>query len=78
MPLEPFYASGPIMLLTIKEVAARLKISLSLAYRLVGSGDIPCYEIASCKRVDEDELKEYLEWQKKDVVKLPRGVGKHF
>lgn len=40
------------MLLTIKEVAARLKISLSLTYRLVAIAEIPHYEIASCKRVD--------------------------
>jgi len=55
-----------------------LTINLSLAYRLVASGDIPCYEIALCKRIDEEELMEYLERQRKDAVKLPRGVRKHF
>lgn len=66
------------MMLTIKEVAERLKISLSLAYRLVASGEIPCYEIASCKRVDEEELLEYLRAQKVEVLRLPSGDKKHF
>lgn len=62
------------MMLTIKEVAERLKISLSLTYRLVASGEIPCYMIASCKRVDEQELLEYLCAQEMEVVRLPRGM----
>ncbi len=66
------------MFLTIKEVAERLKISLSLAYRLVASGEIPCYEIASCKRVDEEELLEYLKTRKAEVTKLPPGTKRHF
>ena len=66
------------MLLTIKEVAARLKISVSLAYRLVARGEIPCYEIASCKRVDEQELQEYLAQQRKEVTRLPPETRRHF
>lgn len=66
------------MLLTIKEVAAYLKISISLAYRLVANGEIPCYEIASCKRISEEELQSYLVRQLKQETKLPRGITKHF
>lgn len=66
------------MLLTMKQVATRLNISLSLAYRLVACGEIPCYEIGSCKRVDEDDLEEYLQAQRLEVISLPRGGGKHF
>ncbi|WP_425395016.1 helix-turn-helix domain-containing protein [Aeoliella sp.] len=66
------------MLLTIKEVAARLRISVSLAYRLVARGEIPCYEIASCKRVGEEDLIKYLELQKREPTKLPRNVRRHF
>lgn len=66
------------MLLTIKEVAARLKISLSLAYRLVASGEISYYEIASCKRVSEEELGIFLERQKNIASKLPKRTGDHF
>ena len=65
-------------LLTIREVAERLRISLSLAYRLVASGEIPCYAIASCKRVDERDLQQYLQRQQQPTVKLPRSSGKHF
>lgn len=66
------------MLLTIKEVACRLRISVSLAYRLVGKGEIPCYEIASCKRVAEQDLLKYLEQQKQEPAKLPSSVDRHF
>jgi len=66
------------MLLTIKEVAARLKISASLAYRLIAQGEIPCYEIASCKRVSESDLRTYLEQHKPSVTKLPPSSRKHF
>ena len=66
------------MMLTIKEVAGRLKISLSLAYRLVARGEIPCYEIASCKRVDEKDLLAYLQRQKKEVMNLPENLRRHF
>lgn len=66
------------MMLTIKEVAARLKISLSLAYRLVASGELPCYEIASCKRVSEQDLNAYLESRRHEPRRLPRLHGKHF
>lgn len=66
------------MLLTMKEVAAQLKISLSLTYRLVARGEIPCYEIASCKRIDESDLKTYLERQKSIIKRLPNHSNKHF
>ncbi|WP_425400424.1 helix-turn-helix domain-containing protein [Aeoliella sp.] len=66
------------MLLTIKEVAARLRISISLAYRLVARGEIPCYEIASCKRVAESDLDKYLELQRIESNRLPQNTRKHF
>lgn len=66
------------MLLTIKEVASRLRISVSLAYRLVAQGEIPCYEIASCKRVAEQDLNKYLEHRKIEAVTPPTNVRRHF
>lgn len=66
------------MLLTIKEVASRLRISVSLAYRLVAKGEIPCHDIASCIRVDERELEKYLERQRRDLARLPIDAGRHF
>ncbi|EAQ77728.1 helix-turn-helix domain-containing protein [Blastopirellula marina] len=55
-----------------------LRISLSLAYSLIARGEIPCYEIASCKRVSEKDLQSYLERQKKESMKLPPSARRHF
>jgi len=66
------------MFLTIKEVAVRLKISLSMVYALVSRGDLACYEIGSCKRVSEADLAAFLSQSKKDRVKLPKSKGRHF
>lgn len=65
-------------LLTMKELAHRLKISLSLAYHLVAQGEISCYEIASCKRVSEADVQAYLERQRKEVFKPPPAKQRHF
>ncbi|QDV61993.1 helix-turn-helix domain-containing protein [Crateriforma conspicua] len=61
------------MLLTPKEVAARLRISLSKAYALISRGDLPCYQIGSCKRVSESDLNMFLEQNRKQLPKLPTG-----
>ncbi len=66
------------MLLTIKQVARELNVSLSLVYRLIAQGEIACYEVASCKRVDEVDLQDYLQRQRQQTLKPPRGQGRHF
>jgi excisionase family DNA binding protein len=66
------------MMLTIKELAAQLKISLSLAYRLVASGEIPSYAIGSCKRIDQSDLAAYLNQQRSRVPTVPKSSRKHF
>lgn len=66
------------MLMTIKEVAQRLRISLSLAYRLVASGELRSYQVASCKRVSEEDLEAYLNQSRPENKRPPRGQGRHF
>ncbi|WP_390896913.1 helix-turn-helix domain-containing protein [Rubinisphaera margarita] len=66
------------MFYTIREVASQLKISLSMAYALVGRGDLACYEIGSCKRVKHSDLEEFLERHRKEMNRLPSGTKKHF
>lgn len=66
------------MLLTIQETAERLNVSVSLVYRLVAKGELPCYEIASCKRVSESDIQQFLDSRKKESVKIPRATGRHF
>lgn len=67
-----------MILYTIKEVAAKLKVSLSMAYALVKRGDLGCYEIGGCRRVSDEQLTEYLEQARAAIHKLPRPQGRHF
>lgn len=48
-------------MLTVKEVARKLNISLGLAYRIIGSGELPSVRIASAIRVMESDLQEYID-----------------
>ena len=67
-----------MQLITVKEVARRLTVSLGTVYRLLARGDIPYYEIASCKRVAEKDLLSYLEQQKQEPTRLPTRQRRHF
>jgi excisionase family DNA binding protein len=51
------------MLLTIKDVAERLKASPSTVYELVSDGKLPCYRIGrngGAIRISEEDLNNYL------------------
>ncbi len=66
-------------MLTIKELAKRLSISISMAYRLVSTGVIASYQFGACRRISEAHLQEYL--QRAEVTqrpRLPKGNGRHF
>lgn len=65
-------------MLTIRQTAKRLNVSISLVYRLIASGDLPCYEIATCKRVSEEDLQKYLETNRKTSTRLPGSSNRHF
>lgn len=66
-------------MLTVKQVAEKLSISRSLAYRMIRSGEIPSYRIANCRRVSEEELQKYLERaQSQRPIEMPKLHGKHF
>jgi|JI6StandDraft_1071083.scaffolds.fasta_scaffold682750_1 excisionase family DNA binding protein len=66
-------------MLTVKQVAERLSISLSLAYRMIRTGEIPSYRIANCRRVSEEQLKQYLEQSRSvEQAELPQSTGRHF
>lgn len=52
-----------MQLLTVTEVAARLRISLSSAYDLIQRGAIPCHRVGprgGAIRVNSDDLESYL------------------
>jgi excisionase family DNA binding protein len=66
-------------MLTVKQVAERLSISRSLAYRMIRSGEIPSYRIANCRRVSEEDLQKYLKQaQERKTTELPSATGRHF
>ena len=68
-------------MLTVKEIAERLSISRSLAYRMIRSGEIPSYKIANCRRVSEDDLTAFIARAKHETEKanpLPTTTKKHF
>lgn len=48
------------MLMTPKQVAERLAISLSKVYALIEKGVIGCYRIGGSIRVSEEQLNTYL------------------
>ena len=65
-------------LLTVKETAERLKLSLSMVYRLIAAGDLPSYAIGGCIRVNETDLLQFLNANRKKNTKLPVNKRRHF
>jgi excisionase family DNA binding protein len=51
--------------LTVKEVAAKLRLSLSKTYALLDSGMLGYYQLDGSKRVSEDQLQRFLEASEK-------------
>lgn len=61
-------------MLSPKQLAQRLSLSLSMVYRLLTSGDLECYRFGTAYRVSEEQLKQFLEKQKAVNEKvLPKG-----
>ena len=57
------------MLLTVKQIAERLNVSVSCVYELISEGILSCHRIGPRRgsvRVSEEELSRYLDACKKD------------
>lgn len=54
-------------ILTIKELARILQISVSQVYKLVERNEIPCYRIGRAIRFDYEDIEEWLRPLFKDV-----------
>ncbi|TWT34803.1 helix-turn-helix domain-containing protein [Blastopirellula retiformator] len=65
-------------MLTVKEVASELRVCIGTVYKLIATGELPCYEFVSCKRVSEKDLRAYMELQRKEGVRIPRATKRHF
>jgi excisionase family DNA binding protein len=48
-------------LLTVEETAAVLRINRQTVYRLIKSGKLPAFKVASGIRIEQAAIKEYLE-----------------
>ena len=65
-------------MLTAKETASSLKISLSMLYRLISSGELPSYAIGGCLRVSETDLLQFLDSKRQEPAKRPQSIKRHF
>lgn len=66
------------MLLTIKEVAEKLQVSESKVYSLVQRGELPSYQIGSCRRISQEDLNKFLMQCRVDPPILPTSAHTHF
>lgn len=60
-------------LMTVPEVAERLHVSVSCAWRMVLAGKIPSYKIGRCRRVSPSDLAKVLERCKEPAPRWSRG-----
>lgn len=51
----------PAEVLTIPQVAERLKVSRNTVYRLISAGEIPAVTVGSVQRIAESDLQKYIE-----------------
>ena len=65
-------------LLTIREVAERLRVSVSLTYRLVNCGELKCHRIKSAIRISEEQIAEYLKDSQSVTPKKITVAARHF
>ena len=66
------------MMLTPKQLATRLSLSLSMVYRLLANGEIECYRFGSAYRVSEEQLNQFLQRQKVETQKKLPKARRHF
>ena len=66
------------MLLTIKEVAEKLQVSESKVYSLVQRGELPSYQIGSCRRISQEDLNKFLMQCRVDPPIPPTSAHTHF
>ena len=65
-------------MLTPRQLADRLSLSLSMVYRLLSNGELECYRFGSAYRVSEEQLNQFLQRQKVETQrKLPKA-RRHF
>lgn len=70
----PWISSEGVSMMTVREIAKTLRISLACAYSLVESGQLPCYRIGTGRgtiRISQEQLERYL--KRSLCGRLPEG-----
>ncbi len=67
-----------LVMLTIKEIAIALKLSVSKVYRLVERGEIASFAFGRAKRVRLSDFEDYVERNRVIDTRLPPGYRRHF
>ena len=65
-------------MLTPKQLAERLSLSLSMVYRLLSTGELECYRFGSTYRVSEEQLTAFLQKQKMEAQRRLPKARRHF
>jgi excisionase family DNA binding protein len=65
-------------MLTPKQLATRLSLSLSMVYRLLANGELECYRFGSAYRVSEEQLNAFLQKQKVETKRQIPKSRRHF
>jgi excisionase family DNA binding protein len=60
IPLTTEHAAANARYLTVREVAATLRVSSMTVYRLINSGGLPAVRIGKSFRLREDDVDRYL------------------
>lgn len=58
----------PAEVLTIPQVADRLKVSRNTVYRLISDGDLPVVEVRGKSRIAEADLQQYIDRNTRTVA----------
>jgi excisionase family DNA binding protein len=58
----------PAEVLTIPQVADRLKVSRNTVYRLISAGELPVVEVRGKSRVAESDLQQYIDRNTRTVA----------
>lgn len=70
-------AEGPpdAVVLTVEEVARRLRVSEATVYNLIRGGQLPAFQVARSWRIDESDLDEYIRRQKTRATQSAQKGG---
>jgi excisionase family DNA binding protein len=74
------YRNQPEPLMTAQDVAAYLRVSKSMVYKLAESAQLPCLRIGACLRFERDTVERFARGEIRGepegrVVEINRRVG---